>query len=114
MEQHQLVAASIAGKHPPAMPSLTAAEREQLSLQVKFLSEILQPSWQRGTELEKALTSMFAVINVFTGDQAKLTLQVAEWCHYLEDIRSTRSGKPRSGQWLAGTSCQALPRSLLT
>jgi hypothetical protein len=28
---------------------------------------------------------MFAVMNVFTGDQAKLSLQVAEWCHYLED-----------------------------
>lgn len=22
----------------------------------------------------------------YTGDQAKLTLQVAEWCHYLEDF----------------------------
>jgi hypothetical protein len=29
---------------------------------------------------------MFAVMNVYTGDQAKLTLQVAEWCHYLEDL----------------------------
>ena len=30
---------------------------------------------------------MFAVMtNVYTGDQAKLTLQVAEWCHYLEDF----------------------------
>ncbi|MDF0515747.1 hypothetical protein P0R31_00630 [Bradyrhizobium yuanmingense] len=29
---------------------------------------------------------MFAVMNVYTEDQAKLTLQVAEWCHYLEDF----------------------------
>jgi hypothetical protein len=28
---------------------------------------------------------MFAVMNVFTGDQAKLSLQVSEWCHYLGD-----------------------------
>lgn len=40
----------------------------------------------RGTELEQAITSMFAAMNVYTGDQAKLTLQVAEWCHYLEDF----------------------------
>ncbi len=24
-------------------------------------------------------------MNIFTGDQAKSSLQVAEWCHYLED-----------------------------
>jgi hypothetical protein len=29
---------------------------------------------------------MFAVMNVYTGNQAKLTLQVGEWCHYLEDF----------------------------
>lgn len=29
---------------------------------------------------------MFAVMNVYTGDQAKLSLQVMEWCHYLEDF----------------------------
>jgi hypothetical protein len=38
------------------------------------------------SNLEQAITSMFAVMNVYTGDQAKLTLQVAEWCHYLEDF----------------------------
>ncbi len=54
---------------------------------VKSLSEILQPARKRGTELEQAVTSMFAVMNVYTGDQAKLTLRVAEWCSYLEDIR---------------------------
>jgi hypothetical protein len=86
MEQHNLVAASIPGKHPPALPVLTAEEHAQLSLRVKSLSEILQPARERGTELEQAITSMFAVMNVYTGDQAKLTLQVAEWCHYLEDL----------------------------
>jgi hypothetical protein len=29
---------------------------------------------------------MFAVMNVYTGDQSKLTLQIAEWCHNLEDF----------------------------
>lgn len=29
---------------------------------------------------------MFAVMNVYTGDQAKLSLQVVEWCRYLEDF----------------------------
>lgn len=52
----------------------------------RSLSEVLQPAKTRGTELEQAITSMFAVMNVYTGDQAKLTLQVAEWCHYLEDF----------------------------
>ena len=35
---------------------------------------------------KQAITSIFAVMNVYTGDQAKLTLQVAEWCHYLDDL----------------------------
>lgn len=86
MEQHALVAASIPGKHPPAAPTLTAADQDQLSDRVRSLSEILQPAREREVELEKAIASMFAVMNVYTGDQAKLTLQVGEWCHYLEDF----------------------------
>ncbi len=86
MEQHSLVAASIPGKHPPLPPTFTAEERDQLSLQVKSLSEILQPARERGNELEKVIAPMFAAMNVYTGDQAKLTLQVAKWCHYLEDF----------------------------
>jgi hypothetical protein len=45
----------------------------------------LKPAKTRGTGLEQSISSMFAVMNVYTGDQAKLTLQVAKWCHYLED-----------------------------
>lgn len=86
MEQHSQVAASIPGKRPPAAPSLTEEERAIVSQAVRSLSEVLQPAKARGTELEQAITSMFAVMNVYTGDQAKLTLQVAEWCHYLEDF----------------------------
>lgn len=79
------MAASIPGEHPPVAPTLTAEERQTVSLQVKSLSEILQPARERGPELEKAVAGMMAVMNVFTGDQAKLSLQVVEWCHYLED-----------------------------
>ena len=78
MEQHSLVAASIPGKHPPAAPTLIQQEREALSLQAKSLSEVLQPARDRGTELEQAIISMFVVMNVYTGDQAKLTLRVNE------------------------------------
>ena len=85
-EHHKLVAASIPGKHPPAPPTLTAEERLTVVQAVRSLSEVLQPARERGTELEQAITSMFAVMNVYTGDQAKLTLQVAEWCHYLEEF----------------------------
>jgi hypothetical protein len=46
----------------------------------------LQPARDRGNELEKVIAPMFAVMNVYTGDQVKLTLQVAEWCHYLEEF----------------------------
>lgn len=62
------------------MPALTIEQRSQLSHQVKSLSEILQPARDRGPELEIAIGSMFAVMNVFTGDDAKLKLQVAGWC----------------------------------
>jgi hypothetical protein len=62
---------------PEVLPAVSAA--------LKSLSEILQPARERGNELEKVIAPMFAVMNVYTGDQAKLTLQVAEWCHYLED-----------------------------
>ncbi|RXG86227.1 hypothetical protein [Bradyrhizobium vignae] len=86
MDQHSLVAASIPGKRPPAVPVLTEEERLTTAQAVKSLSEILQPAKMRGTELEQAITSMFAVMNVYTGDQAKLTLQLAGWCHYLEDF----------------------------
>jgi len=86
MEQHSLVAASIPGKHPPAVPTLTGEERAAVSRAVRSLSDVLQPARERGIELEQAITSMFAVMNVYTGDQAKLTLQVMEWCHYLEDF----------------------------
>lgn len=50
----------------------------RISLQVKSLSEVLRPARERGTELEQAITSMFAVMNAYTGDRAKLTLQGAE------------------------------------
>lgn len=65
------------------MPTLKAEERAQLSHQVKSLSEILQPSRERGPELELAIGSMMAVLNVYTGDEAKLRLQVAGWCEAL-------------------------------
>jgi hypothetical protein len=83
-EQHSLVAQSVGGR-VPTPPALTEEERHQLSLQVKSLSEILQPARERGPELEKAIGGMMAVMNVYTGDQAKLSLQVAEWCRYLGD-----------------------------
>lgn len=82
MEQHSLVASSVGGR-VPAMPALTEAERSNLSQQVKSLSEVLQPARERGPELEIAIGSMFAVMNVFTGDEAKLKLQVAGWCEVL-------------------------------
>jgi hypothetical protein len=37
---------------------------------VKSLSEILQPARERGNELEKVIAPMFAVMNVYTDDQA--------------------------------------------
>ncbi|MGY3690536.1 hypothetical protein ACVIGA_000616 [Bradyrhizobium sp. USDA 3240] len=79
MEQHSLVVASVGG-HPPAIPALTSEQRSQLSHQVKSISEILQPARVRGPELDVAIGSMFAVMNVYTGDDAKLKMQVADWC----------------------------------
>jgi hypothetical protein len=50
---------------------------------------------QRVTSVGDLMTAM----NVFTtGDQAKLSSQVAEWCHYLEATRSMPSAKPRNGR----------------
>jgi hypothetical protein len=70
------------------MPTLTAEERAAVSQAVISVSGILQPARQRGTELEQSITSMFAVMNVYTESQAKVTLQVAQVsrCHYLEDF----------------------------
>jgi len=82
MEQHSLVVASVGGQ-APTKPNLSEQERALLSQQVKSLSEILQPARERGPELEVAIGSMFAVMNVFTGDDAKLKLQVAGWCEAL-------------------------------
>jgi hypothetical protein len=84
-EQHSLVRLSVGGR-APTPPVLTAEERQVVSLAVKSLSEILQPARERGPELELAIGGMMAVMNVYTGDQAKLSLQVAEWCHYLKDF----------------------------
>jgi hypothetical protein len=50
---------------------LTAEERLTAAQAVRFLSDVLQPVRERGIELEQAITSMFAVMNVYTGDQAK-------------------------------------------
>lgn len=81
MDQHSLVASSVGGR-APAMPAPTEAERSNLSQQLKSLSKVLQPAKERGPELEIATGSMFAVMNVFTGDEAKLKLQVAGWREY--------------------------------
>jgi hypothetical protein len=83
-ERHSLVVLSVGGR-APTPPVLTAEERAAVSQSVRSLSEILQPARERGPELEKAIGGMMAAMNVFTGDQTKLSLQVAEWCHYLED-----------------------------
>lgn len=84
-EQHSLVRLSVGGR-APTPPVLTAEERQVVSSAVRSLSEILQPARERGGELELAIGGMMAVMNVYTGDQAKLSLQVAEWCHYLGDF----------------------------
>lgn len=76
---------SVSGGKAPAMPVLTAEEREIVCQSVKSLSDFLQPARERGPELEKAVGGLMAAMNVFTGDQAKLSLQVCEWCQYLED-----------------------------
>lgn len=65
---------------------LTAEERQAVSSAARSLSEILRPARERGPELELAIGGMMAVMNVYTGDQVKLQLQVAEWCHYLGDF----------------------------
>lgn len=56
MEQHKLVAASILGHHPPVTPTLTDRDKAIVA-QVKSLSEVLLPARERGTELEKALST---------------------------------------------------------
>jgi hypothetical protein len=104
-EQHSLVALSVGGQLP-APPSLTAEEKALVSLQVKSLSEILQPARERGPELEKAVGGLMAVMNVYTGDQAKLSLQVAEWCHYLGDY--PLYGIRKAAKWTV-TSRDKLP-----
>jgi hypothetical protein len=114
MEHHKLVAASIPGKHPPSAPTLTAEERVTVAQAVRSLSEVLQPARERGLELEKAIASMFAVMNVYTGDQAKLTLQVAEWCHYLEDFPLFAIRKAAKWAVLSRDKLPSVPPSLLT
>lgn len=96
MEQHSLVVSSVGGQ-APAKPNLSEQERQLLSQQVKSLSEILQSARERGPELEIAIGSMFAVMNVFTGDEAKLKLQVAGWCQVLGEYARSPSARRRSG-----------------
>jgi hypothetical protein len=53
---------------------------------VKSLSDILQPARERGPELEFEIGKLMAAFNVWTGDDAKLKLQVAAWCEELEEF----------------------------
>jgi hypothetical protein len=76
----------VGGGHPPAKPQLTAEERSSLCQSVKSLSEILQPARERGPELEFEIGKLFAGFNVYTGDEAKLKLQIASWCEELEEF----------------------------
>ncbi len=70
VQQHSLAAQSVEGR-APTPPALTAEEKAFVSLAVRSLSEILQPAREGGPELEKAVGAMMAVMNVYTGDQAK-------------------------------------------
>lgn len=65
---------------------LTAEQSSQLSQSVKSLSEILLPARERGPELEFEIGKLMAAFNVWTGDEAKLKLQVAAWCEELEEF----------------------------
>jgi hypothetical protein len=85
MEQAEMVAGSVGMKRPP-VPVLTDTERETLTTCLTSLSELLAPAGRRGTELEQAVTKLFAAFNVFTGDQVKLRAQVLVWCEELEGL----------------------------
>ena len=107
MEQHALVAASIPGKHPPTLPTLSAEERSQLFLQVKSLSEVLQPARERGTELEQAIMAMFAVMNVWTADRPNARYRWRSGATTSKISRCTPYAAPASGLWCRRTSCRA-------
>jgi hypothetical protein len=96
----------VSGGQPPAPPTLTAEERHQLSQQVKPLSEILQPARERGPELEFEVGKLFAGFNVYTGDEAKLKLQIAAWCEELEEF--PLFAIRRACRWSV-RGCQKLP-----
>jgi hypothetical protein len=104
-EHHNLVVASVGG-HPPALPSLTAEERDLLSHQVKSLSEILRPARDRGPELEIEVAKLFAAFNVYTGDEGKLKAQVLVWCEELEEFPLFAIRK--AAKWSV-RGCQKLP-----
>lgn len=56
------------------------------SSQVKHLTEILTPSRERGAELEFEIMKLFAVFNLYTGDEAKTKLQLLSWADDLEEF----------------------------
>lgn len=72
------------GWHPPKAPELTPELVQAVSSQVKSLSEILTPARERGHELELEVSKLFAVFNLFTGDEGKTRLQLASWADALE------------------------------
>lgn len=69
---------------PASKPEMTPELMEIVSSRVKSLTELLVPARLRGAELEMEVAKLFAVFNVFTGDEGKTKLQVSAWADDLE------------------------------
>lgn len=97
METHQLTVPSVGGK-APAKPDLTAQDQQTVSDCLKSHSDTLAPAKSRGPELEFVVGKLFTAFNVYTGDEAKLKMQVMVCAKSLNDIPYSQSGWRIAGQ----------------
>lgn len=70
---------------PASKPEKTPELIAEITNNLKSLSELLKPARERGGELEMEIAKLFAVFNVFTGDEGKTKLQVSAWADDLEN-----------------------------
>lgn len=82
-EENTMRASSVGLKVIP-LPSLTPEQRQQVQANLGAVSRLLTPASESGPKLEVLLAQLFAVFNIYTGDEAKLKAQLSVWADELE------------------------------
>lgn len=85
METWQATQAST-GQAKPTAVILSPNELATLRTILQSLTDLLAPAHTKGTELEQQILKLFAALNLYGGDTAKLKAQAYVWCEELEKM----------------------------